>query len=208
MTAIMTPWEKVARQQTRIILLTVFHIVCAICLAAGVYYTIRFMQHPDFVVIQDKSGSLYRGRTCPLICRATAEDTARRATFAFLDRSYKHDNKPMCEAIFGKTAQKSLFEIVNASKDEFSEQKIHQFPEIENMTVVPAEESDQCLVWVEGNLYRSGIYMDIPYRQKLEFVLGLRLMQSDEEEKFPLRVLRMNYRERSVYDSKVKEPSK
>jgi hypothetical protein len=166
------------------------------------------MCHPDFVLIQDKSGSLYRGRTGPLICRATAEDTARRAAFAFLDRSYRHDNRAMCEAIFGKTAQKSLFEIINGTKDEFSEQKIHQFPEIENMTVVPAEESDQCLVWVEGTLHRSGIYMEIPYRQKLEFVLGLRLMQSDEEEKFPLRVLRMNYRERSVYDSKPKEPPK
>ena len=52
MTAIMTPWEKVARQQTRIILLTVFHIVCVICLAAGLYYTVRFMHHPDFVLIQ------------------------------------------------------------------------------------------------------------------------------------------------------------
>jgi hypothetical protein len=208
MTAIMTPWEKVARQQARIILLTVSHIVCVICLAAGLYYTVRFMHHPDFVLIQDKSGSLYRGRTGPLICRATAEDTARRATFAFLDRSYRHDNRAMCEAIFGKTAQKSLFEIVNGTKDEFSEQKIRQFPEIENVTVVPAEESGQCLVWVEGTLHRSGIYMEIPYRQKLEFVLGLRLMQSDEEEKFPLRVLRMNYRERSVYDSKVKEPPK
>ena len=208
MTAIMTPWEKVARQQTRIILLTVFHIVCAICLAAGLYYTVRFMRHPDFVLIQDKSGSLYRGRTGPLICRATAEDTAKRAAFAFLDRSYRHDNRAMCEAIFGKTAQKSLFEIINGTKDEFSEQKIRQFPEIENVTVVPAEESGQCLVWVEGTLHRSGIYMGIPYRQKLEFILGLRLMQSDEEEKFPLRVLRMNYRERSVYDSKPKEPPK
>ena len=208
MTAIMTPWEKVARQQTRIILLTVFHIVCVICLAAGLYYTVRFMRHPDFVLIQDKSGSLYRGRTGPLICRATAEDTAKRAAFAFLDRSYRHDNRAMCEAIFGKTAQKSLFEIINGTKDEFSEQKIRQFPEIENVTVVPAEESGQCLVWVEGTLHRSGIYMGIPYRQKLEFILGLRLMQSDEEEKFPLRVLRMNYRERSVYDSKPKEPPK
>ena len=76
------------------------------------------------------------------------------------------------------------------------------------ITVLPAEESRQCLVWVEGILHRSGIYMEMPYYQKLEYTLGLRLMQSDDPEKFPLRVLRMTYQERSVYDSKKKEPSK
>lgn len=208
MSIIMTPWQKVARQQTRIICWALFHIVCLICLAAGLYYTIQFMRHPDRVIIQDQSGSLYRGRTGPVICREVAEDTARRAAFAFLDRSYRHDNRAICEAIFGKSAQKSLFELINRSKDEFAEQKIRQMPEITRITVRDAAEDRQCLVWVEGILYRTGIYMEMPYFQKLEYLLGLRLMQSDDAEQFPLRVLRMTYQERSVYDSKKKEPSK
>ena len=208
MTKITTPWKKVARLQNRIIFWAVFHIVCMICLAAGLYYTIQFMCHPDQVIIQDQSGSLGRGRTGSVICREVAEDTARRATFAFLDRSYKHENRAMCEAIFGKTAQKSLFELIAKSKDEFAEQKIRQMPVISRITVRNAEEDRQCLVWVEGILYRTGIYMEMPYFQKLEYLLGLRLMKSDELDKFPLRVLRMTYQERSVYDSKKKEPSK
>ena len=208
MTRITTPWEKVARLQNRIIFRAVFHIVCIICLAAGLYYTVQFMRHPDRVFVQDQSGSLYRGHTGPVICREVAEDTARRAAFAFLERSYKHDNRAMCAAIFGKSAQKSLFELIHRSKDEFAEQKIHQFPEISRITVLPAEESRQCLVWVEGILHRSGIYMEMPYYQKLEYTLGFRLMQSDDPDKFPLRVLRMSYEEHSLYDSKGKDSAK
>ena len=204
----LTPWQKVARQQNRIIFWALFHIVCLICLAAGLYYTVQFMRHPDRIIIQDQSGSLYRGRTGPVICREVAEDTARRATFAFLDRSYSHDNIAMCEAIFGKSAQKSLFELINQSKDEFAEQKIRQMPEITRITVRDAAEDRQCLVWVEGILYRTGVYMEMIYFQKLEYSLGLRMMQSDDLDKFPLRVLRMSYEERSVYDSKKKEPAK
>ena len=208
MSIIMTPWQKVARQQNRIILLSMFHIVCLISLGIGLYYTAQFMRHPDRVIIQDQSGSLYRGRTGPVLCSETAEDIARRAVMAFLDRSFEHDNRALCEAVFGKSAQKSLFELINQSKDEFAEQKIRQFPEISRITVRKAAEDRQCLVWVEGFLHRAGIYMEMPYYQKLEYVLGLRLMQSDELDRFPLRVLRMTYQERSVYDSKKKEPSK
>ena len=50
--------------------------------------------------------------------------------------------------------------------------------------------------------------MEMPYYQKLEYTLGLRLMQSDDPENFPLRVLRMTYQERSIYDSKPKELGK
>ena len=208
MTRIKTPWEKIAKQQNRIILLSLFHIVCLISLGIGLYYTTEYMRHPDRVFIVDQSGSLYRGRTGPVICREVAEDTARRAAFAFLDRSYKHDNRAMCEAIFGKSAQKSLFELINRSKDEFAEQKIRQFPEITRITIRNAAEDRQCLVWVKGILHRAGIYMEMPYYQKREYTLGLRLMQSDDPEKFPLRVLRMTYQERSIYDSKTKEPGK
>ena len=208
MSIIMTPWQKVARQQNRIICWALFHIVCLISLGIGLYYTAQFTRPPDRVIIPDQSGSLYRGRTGPVICREVAEDTARRAAFAFLDRSYSHDNIAMCEAIFGKSAQKSLFELINQSKDEFAEQKIRQMPEITRITVREAEEDRQCLVWVEGIIYRTGVYMEMIYFQKLEYSLGLRLMQSDDTEKFPLRVLRMTYQERSIYDSKVKESAK
>lgn len=208
MSRITTPWKKVARLQNRIIFWALFHIVCLICLAAGLYYTIQFMRHPDQVIIEDQSGSLYRGRTGSVICREVAEDTARRATFAFLDRSYQHENRAMCEAIFGKSAQKSLFELIAKSKDEFAEQKIQQMPVISRITVRDAEEDRQCLVWVEGILHRSGIYMEMQYYQQLEYILGLRLMQSDDTDNFPLRVLRMNYQERSLYDSKPKGPQK
>ena len=83
-----------------------------------------------------------------------------------------------------------------------------QMPEITRITVRDAEEDRQCLVWVEGFLYRAGVYMEMPYYQKLEYTLGLRLMQSDDPETFPLRVLRMTYQERSIYDSKPKELGK
>lgn len=201
----LTPWQKVARQQKRIVLLSVLHIVCLICLLSGLYYTTELMLYPDQVLIQDQSGSLYRGHTGPLLCRETAEDMARRAAFAFLDRSYEHENREMCEAVFGKSAQKSLFERMAKSREEFAEQKIRQMPEISRITVLDAAEERQCLVWVEGILHRSGIYMEMPYYQQLKFVLGLRLMQSDDPEKFPLRVLRMSYEEHSVYDSKKQE---
>ena len=45
--------------------------------------------------------------------------------------------------------------------------------------------------------------MNIPYYQKLEFTLGLRLMRSPDIQTHPLRVLRMIYEEQSVYDNKT-----
>ena len=140
MTRIITPWRKVAEEQNRIVLLSLFHIVCLTALGVGLHYTARYMRHPDRIILQDRSGSLYRGRTRPILCRQTAEDMARRAVFAFLDRSYAHENRAMCEAVFGKTAQKSLFELMAKSREEYAEQKIRQFPEILRMTVRPAEE--------------------------------------------------------------------
>lgn len=199
--------EKVRKDQNRIVFWAIFHLFCLICLVAGLYYTCQYMHHPDRVIIQDRSGSLYRGYTGPILCRESAEDAARRAVNAFLNRSYEHNNREMCEAIFGKTAQKALFNLIAETRDEFEEQKVRQFPEITKMTIRPAED-EQCLVWVEGTLHRTGIYMDMPYYQKLEYVLGLRLAQSKELVKFPLRVLRMTYEERSIYDSKPQSPKK
>ena len=203
-----SPCERVIKQQKRIVRWALFHVFCMIALAAGMYYTYRYMHHPDRVILQDQSGSLYRGRSGPVLCRELAEDTARRAVDAFLNRGFEYDNREKCEAIFGRTAQKSLFDLIARSRDEFEEQRIRQFPEIEKITVRPAGEDNQCLVWVEGILHRAGIYMDMPYYQKLEYVLGLRLAMSEELEKFPLRVLRMTYEERSIYDSKPQSPKK
>lgn len=205
MNSLSTPWQKAAGEQRRTILLSLFHIISLISLGAGLYFTSKYMQHPDRIIIQDQSGSLYRGRTGPVLCQETAEDIATRAAFAFLDRSFEHENRAACEAVFGKTAQKSLFALLAKTKEEYAEQKIRQFPEIRDITILPAEEENQCLAWVEGDLHRTGIYMKMPYYQKLEYILGLRLMQSDAPEKYPLRVLRMNYTEKSVYESKKQE---
>ena len=47
--------------------------------------------------------------------------------------------------------------------------------------------------------------MKMPYYQKLEFTLGLRLMRSGSLSEYPLRVLKMVYDEKSIYDNKKGE---
>lgn len=196
------PCRKVAREQNRIVLWASFHILCATCLGMGLYYIRQYMLHPDKVIIQDAGGNLYRGSSGPLLCREAAEDAARRAAIAFLERSWEHEHREMREAIFGKTAQKAVADLISRSKDEFADQKIRQIPDISLIRVQAAPEPDQCLVRVQGVLHRTGIYMGMPYYQQLEYNLGLRLMRSPDARTFPLRVLRMTYEERSLYDGK------
>ena len=139
-----------------------------------------------------------------MLCKETAENIARRCTFAFLDRSFEHDHRQLCEALFGRSAQKSLSDIIRKSKDEFTEQKIRQLPEIRKVELLPLSDAPgQCLAFVYGTFHRTGVYMKIPYSQKLKFTLGLRLVRSPDEKAFPLRVLRMTYEEKSIFDNKT-----
>ena len=152
----------------------------------------------------DEAGSIYRGSSENVLCKETAENIARRCAFAFLDRSFEHDHRQLCEALFGRSAQKSLSDIIRKSKDEFTEQKIRQLPEIRKVELLPlSDASGQCLAFVYGTLHRTGVYMKIPYSQKLKFTLGLRLVRSPDEKAFPLRVLRMTYEEKTIFDNKT-----
>ena len=66
------------------------------------------------------------------------------------------------------------------------------------------EESASGNLLVKSGMFKkigNGIYMKMPYSQKLEFTLGLRLVRSTEQRSFPLRVLRMAYEERSIYEN-------
>ena len=198
------PCLAVLRQQNRIVFWALFHILCILCLAVGIHYIGEYMHHPDRIILMDRSGSLYYGHSGPVLSREVAEDMACRAAIAFLERSFEQENRELCEAVFGKTARKALFELVGRSRDEFTAQKIRQYPEISKLTVRPAPEPGQCLVWVEGVLHRTGIYMNMAYYRKLQYVLGLRLMRSASPEEFPLRVLRMTYEERALYDDRTR----
>ena len=72
------------------------------------------------------------------------------------------------------------------------------------MELLPLSDAPgQCLAFVYGTLHRTGVYMKIPYSQKLKFTLGLRLVRSPDEKAFPLRVLRMTYEEKSIFDNKT-----
>lgn len=199
-----SPTEQVGREQCRVIRWSLLHVTTVICLIAGICYGLEYMQMPDRVIIADDAGNLYRGSSKNVLCNETAEDIARRCTEAFLDRSFEHDHRQLCEALFGRSAQKSLRDIISAGREEFTEQKIRQVPVIERVELIPLRSAPgECLAYVSGTLYRSGVYLSIPYAQKLEFSLGLRLVRSPEERTFPLRVLRMTYEERSIYDNKI-----
>ena len=54
-----------------------------------------------------------------------------------------------------------------------------------------------------GRSAQTGVYMKIPYSQKLKFTLGLRLVRSPDEKAFPLRVLHMTYEEKTIFDNKT-----
>ena len=69
------------------------------------------MLMPDRVIIVDDAGSIYRGSSENVLCKETAENIARRCAFAFLDRSFEHDHRQLCEALFGRSAQKSHLNI-------------------------------------------------------------------------------------------------
>ncbi len=196
------PQQTVAREQSRVVGWSLMHVVTAIFLAAGIYYCRAYMQLPDRVLIMDEGKNLYYGSSGKVLCRATAEDIASRATVAFLERSFEQDHRAACEALFGRSAQKSLRSIVSLTRDEFNEQKIRQVPVIDKIELLPATEPNQCLAFVSGILHRTGIYLNLPYYQKLEFTLGLRLMRSPDIKTYPLRVLRMRYEERSIFDNK------
>lgn len=183
---------------------SLLHIATAVCLIVGIYYAREYMRMPDRVIVVDEAGSIYRGSSENVLCKETADNIARRCAFAFLDRSFEHDHWQLCEALFGRSAQKSLSDIIRKSKDEFTEQKIRQLPEIRKVELLPLSDAPgQCLAFVYGTLHRTGVYMKIPYSQKLKFTLGLRLVRSPEEKAFPLRVLRMTYEEKSVFDNKT-----
>ena len=183
---------------------SLLHIATAVCLIVGIYYGRAYIRMPDRVIVVDEAGSIYRGSSENVLCRETAENIARRCAFAFLDRSFEHDHWQLCEALFGRSAQKSLSDIIRKSKDEFREQKIRQLPEIRKVELLPLSDAPgQCLAFVYGTLHRTGVYMKIPYSQKLKFTLGLRLVRSPDEKAFPLRVLRMTYEEKSIYDNKT-----
>ena len=199
-----SPQKQVLREQRSVIRWSLLHIATAVCLIVGIYYGRAYIRMPDRVIVVDEAGSIYRGSSENVLCRETAENIARRCVFAFLDRSFEHDHRQLCEALFGCSAQKSLSDIIRKSKDEFREQKIRQLPEIRKVELLPlSDEPEQCLAFVYGTLHRTGVYMKIPYSQKLKFTLGLRLVRSPDEKAFPLRVLRMTYEEKSIFDNKT-----
>lgn len=199
-----SPTEQVGREQRSVIRWSLLHIATAVCLIVGIYYGHEYMRMPDRVIVVDEAGSIYRGSSENVLCKETAENIARRCAFAFLDRSFEHDHWQLCEALFGRSAQKSLSDIIRKSKDEFTEQKIRQLPEIRKVELLPLSDAPgQCLAFVYGTLHRTGVYMKIPYSQKLKFTLGLRLVCSPDEKAFPLRVLRMTYEEKSIFDNKT-----
>ena len=200
--SLLAPEQRVGREQSFVVIWSLLHIGSLLCLCLGVYFAHAYMMMPDRVIIMDESGSIYRGSSSHVLVRETAEDIARRCTLAFLDRSFEHDHWQLCEALFGRSAQKSLRSIIQKSKSEFSDRKIRQIPIIENIRLsTPGNAPGQCLAFVSGKLHRDGIYMKMPYSQKLEFTLGLRLVRSTEQRSFPLRVLRMAYEERSIYEN-------
>ena len=125
-----SPSEQVGREQRSVIRWSLLHIATAVCLIVGIYYGHEYMRMPDRVIVVDEAGSIYRGSSENVLCKETAENIARRCAFAFLDRSFEHDHRQLCEALFGRSAQKSLSDIIRKSKDEFTEQKIRQLPEI------------------------------------------------------------------------------
>ena len=199
-----SPAKQVIREQRSVIRWSLLHIATAVCLIVGIYYAREYMRMPDRVIVVDEAGSIYRGSSENVLCKETADNIARRCAFAFLDRSFEHDHWQLCEALFGRSAQKSLSDIIRKSKDEFTEQKIRQLPEIRKVELLPLSDAPgQCLAFVYGTLHRTGVYMKIPYSQKLKFTLGLRLVRSPEEKAFPLRVLRMTYEEKSIFDNKT-----
>ena len=199
-----SPQKQVIREQRSVIRWSLLHIATMVCLIVGIYYGREYMHMPDRVIVVDEAGSIYRGSSENVLCKETAEDIARRCAFAFLDRSFEHDHWQLCEALFGRSAQKSLSDIIRKSKDEFTEQKIRQLPEIRKVELLPLSNAPgQCLAFVYGTLHRTGVYMKIPYSQKLKFTLGLRLVRSPDEKTFPLRVLRMTYEEKSIFDNKT-----
>lgn len=199
-----SPQKQVIREQRSVIRWSLLHIATAVCLIVGIYYGRAYIRMPDRVIVVDEAGSIYRGSSENVLCRETAENIARRCAFAFLDRSFEHDHWQLCEALFGRSAQKSLSDIIRKSKDEFREQKIRQLPEIRKVELLQlSDEPEQCLAFVYGTLHRTGVYMKIPYSQKLKFTLGLRLVRSPDEKAFPLRVLRMTYEEKSIFDNKT-----
>ena len=171
-----SPAKQVLREQRSVIRWSLLHIATAVCLIVGIYYGREYMRMPDRVIVVDEAGSIYRGSSENALCKETAENIARRCAFAFLDRSFEHDHWQLCEALFGRSAQKSLSDIIRKSKDEFTEQKIRQLPEIRKVELLPLSDAPgQCLAFVYGTLHRTGVYMKIPYSQKLKFTLGLRL---------------------------------
>lgn len=196
---------KVANEQQNVIFWSLMHVFTVVGFFTGLYYCREYMMMPDRVVIMDKGGNLFQGTSRDVICRDTVHNIAERAAMAFLDRSFEHNNQKTCEALFGKTAQKSLRDIISRSSNEFTEQKIRQTPVIKEIEITSAGEPDQCLAFVSGILHRTGIYMNIPYYQELEFTLGLRLMRSPDIKTYPLRVLRMVYGEKSIYDNKTRK---
>ncbi len=200
------PHIQVAREQRHVVAWSILHIITVMCLILGGYYGYKYMTMPDNILLADELGNIYCGTSGEIVCRENAENIARKCAVAFLDRSYKHDYWQLCEALFGRSAQKSLREILVRSTAEFDDQKIRQVPEILKVELNMSEQAKgQCLAFVSGMLYRTGIYMNIPYSQKLEFTLGMRLIRSPDEKTFPLRVLRVQYEERSIYDDKVRK---
>ena len=90
-------------EQKWIIFWSLLHIATLVCFVLGIYYTKEYMLMPDRVIICDQAGNLYRGKSCNVLCQATAEDIARKSAMAFLTRNGEHSNQQALEALFGRS---------------------------------------------------------------------------------------------------------
>lgn len=194
-------YEYVTHQRRRILFWGCWHVLVLTAFFVGLYYAYEYMGLPDRVIVVDKERNMGTAVSGPILCREVARDVAQRATHAFLNRSYEYTNEAACKAIFGKSAYEAVEAKIDESRRLFEERKIVQAVSIGKVEVKAASESDQCIVFVRGVLTRTGIYMDIPYFQRLKFTLGMRLMRSPDVEKYPLRVLRMQYKDEEIYET-------
>ena len=151
-----SPQKQVLREQRSVIRWSLLHIATAVCLIVGIYYGHEYMRMPDRVIVVDEAGSIYRGSSENVLCKETAENIARRCAFAFLDRSFEHDHRQLCEALFGRSAQKSLSDIIRKSKDEFTEQKIRQLPEIGTVPRIRLRDASP-----DGRLHENPVFAEV-----------------------------------------------
>lgn len=165
----------------------------------SLFFSVEFMRMSDRVWVFGQDDTLYLGISAPVDSDRVLRDVALRAVFALLQRRYDYTNDRALQFIFDKRGYGQARSHLDSYTEIFQERELRQ--EVTIQTVEYQPEGSGWIVLIQGILDRNGRYFGLPYHQRRDFALMLRLLRSETEFELPFRVNGMRYFEQEATDA-------